>query len=97
MVLWKNVENYPQIIIKCPPLICVSLENVLFQGEAGVMDIREEYDEEKERKWKGKDASNKEILATSWWNLFMPYANDKGADQIASAQSDQRLCCSLPR
>ena len=53
MVLWKNVENYPQIIIKYPPLICISLENVLFQGEAGMMDIREEYDEDKERQWKG--------------------------------------------
>ena len=39
-------------------------------------------------------------------NLFMPYANIKGADQpahqqrrrsaCASAQSDLRLCCSLP-
>ena len=28
------------------------------------------------------------IWATSWENQFMPYANDKGADQ--------RLCCSLP-
>ena len=27
-------------------------------------------------------------LATSWENLFMPYANNKGADQ--------RLCCLLP-
>ena len=26
----------------------------LFQGGAGIMDIKEEYDEEKERKWKGK-------------------------------------------
>ena len=33
--------------------------------------------------------------ATSWENLFMPYANNKGADQ--PAQSNQRLCCSLPR
>ena len=33
------------------------------------------------------------IWATSWENLFMPYANNKGA----SAQSDQSLCCSLPR
>ena len=34
-------------------------------------------------------------------NLVLPYANNKGADQPAhprtSTQSDQRLCCSLPR
>ena len=30
----------------------------------------------------------------SWENLLLPYANNKGADQ--SAQSDQRLYCSLP-
>ena len=36
--------------------------------------------------------------------LFLPYANNKGADQTANnkgadqtAQSDQRLCYSLPR
>ena len=31
------------------------------------------------------------IRATSWEKLFLPYANNK------SVQSDQRLCCSLPR
>ena len=31
--------------------------------------------------------------ATSWENLFMPCANNKGA----STQSDQHLCCSLLR
>ena len=30
--------------------------------------------------------------ALSWENLFMPYANNKGADQPAHP----RLCCSLP-
>ena len=66
----------------------------------------------------GKDLNSKEnswntwndccndldIWATSWENLFMPYANNKGADQTAqnsdctdSVQSDQHLCCSLPR
>ena len=31
--------------------------------------------------------------------LFLPYMNNKGTEQPAhrSAQSDQRLCCSLPR
>ena len=33
--------------------------------------------------------------ARSLENLFMPYANNKGTDQPA-AQSDLRLCCSLP-
>ena len=33
--------------------------------------------------------------ASSCQNLFMPYANNKGADQ--PAQSDQHLSCSLPR
>ena len=33
------------------------------------------------------------IWATSWENLFRPYANNKDADQ--PAQSDQCLCCSL--
>ena len=28
---------------------------------------------------------------------FLPYANNKGADQPAHPQSDQHLCCSLPR
>ena len=36
-----------------------------------------------------------QLWATSWENLFMPYANNKGADQ--PAQSDQRLHCSRPR
>ena len=31
---------------------------------------------------------------TSWENLCLPYANNKGSDQ--PAQSEQRLCCSLP-
>ena len=31
------------------------------------------------------------IWATSWENLFMTYANNKGADQPAHPQSDQRL------
>ena len=31
----------------------------------------------------------------TWENLFMPYANNKGADQ--DAQTDQCLSCSLPR
>ena len=31
------------------------------------------------------------IWATSWANLIIPYANNKGA-----VQSEQRLCCSLP-
>ena len=30
--------------------------------------------------------------------LFLPYANNKDTDHPApSVQSDQRLCCSLPR
>ena len=33
------------------------------------------------------------IWATSWENLFMPYANNKGADQPVP---DQRLCHFLP-
>ena len=41
------------------------------------------------------------IWATSWENLFMAYANNKGANQpvqtCASAQSDWHICCSLPR
>ena len=38
------------------------------------------------------------IWAMSWENLIMPYANNKGADQPAHpVQSDQHLCCSLPR
>ena len=36
------------------------------------------------------------MWAMSWKNLFMPYANHKGADQ-RFAQSDQRLTCLLPR
>ena len=32
------------------------------------------------------------IWALSWKNLFLPYANNKGADQ-----PDQHLCCSLLR
>ena len=37
----------------------------------------------------------------SWENLFMPYANNKvlarRRSACTSAQSDQHLCCSLPR
>ena len=36
------------------------------------------------------------IWATSWENLFMPYANNKGTDQPVHSHSDQHLCCSLP-
>ena len=37
------------------------------------------------------------IWATSWENLFMAYANNKGIDQLKSeTQSDQCLYCSLP-
>ena len=35
--------------------------------------------------------------ASSWEKLLMQYANNKGADQPAHGQSDQHLCCSLPR
>ena len=35
----------------------------------------------------------KHLWAMPWENVFMPYANNKGAD--LSAQSDQHLCCSL--
>ena len=40
----------------------------------------------------------KNIWVTSWENLFLPYANNNGADQpFTFAQSDQHLCCLLPR
>ena len=39
------------------------------------------------------DLSLEITWAMSWENLFMSYANNKGAD----AQADLHLCCSLPR
>ena len=45
--------------------------------------------------WDSDMADSYVIWAKSWENLFMPYANDKGADQPAIPQSDQRLYCSL--
>ena len=44
-----------------------------------------------------QEASDKEpeIWATSWETLFMPYVNNKGTD--LPVQSDQHICCSLPR
>ena len=47
--------------------------------------------------WYGMTDRQTPVWASSWENLFIPYANNRRRSAYAFAQSIQRLCCSLPR
>ena len=80
MFLWRTDKNYPSIIIKYPPyLFFWTYQSTSTQASSVGWRFSIPNTANSENNYRNTFI----IWATSWENLFMPYANDKGADQPA--------------